>query len=375
MALEHTPLTENELSPAVARAVGPAAPGPARMMAARGMLPGAGPTDLAEAVYQLSLDADATIAEAALTSADGLPDNILSAALAEPMDPRVLDFFARRVTGREAPLEAVLLNRAVHDETLIWLSRELQERELEILAGNQQRMLRCPAIIEGIYFNKNARMSTVKRLLELAVRNGISLDNLPQFKEIAASIRGEDQKKAAEPPGDELQEQIEDDELDMAFALALEDGEEDSGALSELEYEGEREAERGTRINDLPIVAKLRLANIGSAGDRSVLIKDSNKLVAMAAIKSPAVSDQEAMRYATNRALSEEVIRYIASRKDWQKSYQIKVALVNNPKCPLASSMRLLQHLRVADLKGLARSKNIPATLAQSAKQLMRKRQ
>jgi hypothetical protein len=79
-------------------------------------------------------------------------------------------------------------------------------------------------------------------------------------------------------------------------------------------------------------------------------------------------------RPAAPRSLPEEIIRYIAGRKDWQKNYQVKVALVNNPKCPLPTSMHLLPHLFPRDLKALVRSKNIPSALAQAAKEVMRKK-
>jgi len=107
---------------------------------------------------------------------------------------------------------------------------------------------------------------------------------------------------------------------------------------------------------------------LGTAFDRAILIRDTNRSVAIAAITSPGVNEQEASRYAANRGLSEDIIRYIAEKREWLKNYQIKVALVNNPKCPLAHSMRLLTHLRAKDLQGVARSKNVPSALATAAR-------
>jgi hypothetical protein len=265
------------------------------------------------------------------------------------------------VLQNKALVEVVLLNQNAADETMVMLAQKLGERELEILAGNQMRILRFPAIIEAIYFNKQARMSTVKRLLELAVRNGLTLEGIPEFKEIAAQIEG--QTTPVSTPSDEV--------IDMAFAAALADGEDEVGGL---EIEDEDGSRRVMNLLEMPLIDKLRMATIGSPGKRAILIKDSNKIVSMAVIKSPGISDQEAARYVADRAIHEDVIRYIANRKEWQKNYILKLNLVKNPKCPLAQSMRLIKHLRPADIRGLARSKNIPAALAKVAKQMLNTR-
>jgi len=47
---------------------------------------------------------------------------------------------------------------------------------------------------------------------------------------------------------------------------------------------------------------------------------------------------------------------------------------VNNAKCPLAMSMRLMPHLREKDLRMLSKSKNIPSALSANAKKLVMNR-
>lgn len=334
------------------------------MMAAKALAP-MGPQDLVTALYQLSLDGDEGIAATARGSADKLPENILAASLGDALDPRVLDFFAARVVkrpGNAALLEKVLLNRATDDQTFVTLSSSLGERELEIVAGNQQRLLRCPAIIEALYFNRNARMSTVDRVLELAVRHGLELNAIPQFKEIAAQIFGAPEAPAA------------DDQTDAAFADAVGVGWEEEGETAvgrlESETEASKKALTAADIAAMPVNAKIRLAAIGNASHRAVLVKDSIRPVAMAAITSPAISEQEATKYAADRSLSEDVIREITRKKEWQKSYQIKLNLVNNPKTPLAMSLKYLTHLRGTDLRMMARSKQIPSVLAAAARRM-----
>ncbi len=154
--------------------------------------------------------------------------------------------------------------------------------------------------------------------------------------------------------------------------------EEAEAARAELEAAGEVEPESAAEIEEktekidgLSAAAKIRMAQVGNAFTRAVLIRDTNKQVAMACIRSAGVTDAEALHYAMNRAIDDDVIRYIANRRQWVRLYGVKVALCNNPKCPLPVSMRFLPHLRPPDLKALARSRGIPSALAGAAKQLL----
>lgn len=373
MGLALTALEPGQLSPAVARAVGAQAPAPARMMAARGLAP-LGPLDLVTAIYQLGFDSDPAVAAAAQQTADKLPEPALNAALAGAADPRVIDFFALRMIGRPALIERVLLNPRTDDQTFIALAAKLGgDRELEMIAGNEQRLLRCPAIIETLYFNRAARMSTVERLLELAVRNGVELAGIPQFKDMAANILGAagpaaGADQAATSPTGTSPSPLDAAAIDAIFATVI-DGALDGEAVGELEFGQQQEREEhADNLSRLPVNAKIRKATLGTAFERAVLIRDPIRMVAEAAIKSPGVSENEAARHAANRNLAEDIIRYIAEKRDWQRSYQIKLALVNNPKCPMAQAMRLLTHLRAGDLRAVARSKNVPSALATAAK-------
>jgi hypothetical protein len=120
---------------------------------------------------------------------------------------------------------------------------------------------------------------------------------------------------------------------------------------------------------------KIRLATLGNAFDRAILIRDPKKIVAMAAVKSPGVTDAEANKWAGLQSLPEDVIGYIANQREWTKLYSIKLSLVNNPKCPVGSAMRLLPHLREKDVDNLARSRGIASALAAQARKLMMQRQ
>jgi hypothetical protein len=125
----------------------------------------------------------------------------------------------------------------------------------------------------------------------------------------------------------------------------------------------------------MTIAQKIALAQKGNKTIRTHLVKDRNKLVATSAIKNPGVNEAEVVTIAGNRAVCDDVIRIISQNREWTRNYQVKLALITNPKTPLASSMRLLNSIRAGDLKNLAKSKNIPSALATAAKKLIQKRQ
>jgi hypothetical protein len=56
------------------------------------------------------------------------------------------------------------------------------------------------------------------------------------------------------------------------------------------------------------------------------------------------------------------------------KNYQIKLNLINNPKVPVGVSMRFLSGLRMAEVKAVAKNKNVPQGLANAAKKLLEKK-
>lgn len=128
------------------------------------------------------------------------------------------------------------------------------------------------------------------------------------------------------------------------------------------------------KIIKMSIPQKIRLAMVGNREARNILILDHNKAVVMAVLRSPKLTENDIFTYAQQRNLAEEVYKYIARNKNWIKNYALKLALVNNPKTPLAVALRFLDHLQERDLKNLSRSKNVSNVLAKAAAQLLLKR-
>jgi hypothetical protein len=146
-------------------------------------------------------------------------------------------------------------------------------------------------------------------------------------------------------------------------------------ALSEEEANAEAAIDEDVPIEKLSVPSKIRLATLGNAFARSVLIRDPLKMVQLAAIKSPGVTDIEAARYAGNQTLGEDVIRYVSQKREWTRLYGVKVSLCRNPKTPMAEAMKFLPFLREKDLTNLSKSKGVPSALvAQCRKLLMQRR-
>ncbi len=371
MALERTPLLAGDLSPAAQQAL---SAGPAKMMAARGLAPLPDPVDLVSVLYQLSLDGDAGLATSARGTLDGLPDRVLEGALADPrLDRRVLDLFAETVRSKTALIDKIILNTSTADETLAELAGKVGALQVDLIAQNEQRLLRHPAIIGAMYNNLQARMSTVDRAVELAVRHDLKVPGISAWDELVAAFTGikrrNDAKKQAAAKGEEARPEggeiveVPDDQADAIFAAA-----------ARATASSEAEAEANLPISKMTVPMKIRLATLGNSFQRSVLIRDPIKMVSLAAIKAPGVNDMEAARLAGNHSMSDDVIAYIASRRDWTKLYGVKLSLITNPKTPIPAAIRFLDHLREKDLRQVARSKSIPSAVAAGArKRLMNK--
>jgi hypothetical protein len=128
------------------------------------------------------------------------------------------------------------------------------------------------------------------------------------------------------------------------------------------------------KILHMTIPQKIRLAMLGNRETRNLLIQDRNKVICMAVLRSPKLSENDALSYAQQRNLPQDVFTVLGKSKRWTKYYPVKLALVNNPKTPLPISMRFLEYLAERDLKALARNKNISSVLCHSARSILLKR-
>jgi len=364
--IERTPLPVTALSPAVQRALGP---GPGKLMAARGIMP-LPPGDQLAVLYQLATGTEEALAQQARNTIISLPEKLLVGTLATALDPRVLDLFAELVADKPAVTETLILNAVTADATVATIAGRAESREVDLIAQNEQRLLRHPEIIAAMYMNRRARMSTIDRVVELAVRNNVRVPGLAAWDEVARAITGGATLSTAED--DEKVARMLADTDDRGLTA----GNPDELSPELVEAAQPAEPEVALDANNIPrsIPAQIRLATLGNAVQRNFLIRSPLRPVAMAAVRSPAVKDIEVMRWAGNHALHEDVIRHIAGKREWTKSYNVKVLLCRNPKAPIAEITRMLPFLREKDLNTLSRSKGVPSAVAAQARKLVMQR-
>src|SRR5258708_18886773 len=262
--------------------------------------------------------------------------------------------------GVPADLAARLADPATPDATVADWAGAADAAGAALIAAAHDRILGAPAILTRLFGNPHAAMAAVNQAIAACARAGVKVDGIPAFDDVAQAVVSDPQAVGgAGADGDGM--------FGAALAHAA-----DEEAVAKLPPEEAQKRRKSTIIDftKLKLYEKIRLATLGNAYCLQTLLRHSNQLVAMAAIRSPGITDAEVVRAAANRAVSEEVIRYIASSRDYVKLYPVKVNLVNNPKCPLALSLKLLPHLHAEDLKSLAKSRNVPSAVSTAARKL-----
>lgn len=124
-------------------------------------------------------------------------------------------------------------------------------------------------------------------------------------------------------------------------------------------------------LSSLPIVQRMKLAMKGTKSQRSLLIRDSNKLVAAAVLASPKLTTSEVEAFAKMANVTEEVLRTIAMNRSWVKNYGVISGLTRNPKTPPAISMQMVQRLNERDLKMLSMDRNVPEAVRLAARKFV----
>jgi hypothetical protein len=142
-----------------------------------------------------------------------------------------------------------------------------------------------------------------------------------------------------------------------------------SGAAGSSDEEPQR---KGTaqRLASLPVSERIKVAMQGTREERSVLIRDSNRLVSAAVLSSPKLTESEVEAIARMANVSDEVLRIVGTTRSWIKNYNVIAALARNAKTPIAISLNLLNRLGERDVKMLASDRNIPEPIRVAARKL-----
>lgn len=355
-----SPFNSEFLPPNMRKHVDPAAPVPLRMMAAKGLVP-LSPSDMLGALFMLTFDAEQNVRDTAAKTAAGLPDKILGSALRdEGVQAPVLGWFLGLLKGNDTYAEMLVLNATTPDEAVAEVAATCSARLAEIIGQNQLRVLRHEDIIRKLCTNPNASQALIDSVCDFAVRSGLVLADVPQMQAARVRLFGPQAVEAPPDPGPTAEEVLQDfKEVQDEAAAPMEEG---------------KKLNLTQRIMKMSIAEKIKLATLGNKEARTLLVRDSNKLVCTAVIRSPRITDGEVLACATNKAANEEVLRIIYGNREWTKNQKIKLALVKNPKVPLTVVMKFLNTLRDAELKDLSRDRNVPSGVATHAKKMIEKK-
>jgi hypothetical protein len=361
------PLPLDTLPKPLHRHVDAKAPLPLRMMGAKGHVPAVAPADQVTLLYFLSFDPDEGVRGEAARTAEGLPDRIFGVALrAEEVPPAVLDWLADRFASKDAALELILLNPQTSDDTVARLAPRVSQPLADIVRQNELRILRCEAIIRGLCQNPNALASTVDGACDFCVRNGLTLLDVPQLVAAHKRVHGVD--PTPQPEEDTAEKLMAEYQAELAQEQA-------PLLRAETEEERTRKLTITQRIVKMSVAEKIKLATLGNKEARTILLRDANKLVCMAAATSPRITEGEITMLANSRTTNADVLRYIYSNRDFLRSYALRLSLVKNPKVPLPTALRFLQSLQERDIKELARDRNVPQTVMAQAKAYVMKKE
>ncbi len=125
------------------------------------------------------------------------------------------------------------------------------------------------------------------------------------------------------------------------------------------------------RIQSMTVAEKIKLALRGNREARMHLIRDGNRMIRRFVLQNPRIGEDEILALAKNRSTDDEILRIIANSRESTKSYQVRFALVMNPKTPITLALRFVAALTDRDVRGLAKSKNVPNAVAAAAKRIV----
>jgi hypothetical protein len=346
----------------VQRVLDGSAPLALRVAAARGALPVARAV-LARLYLHLRADPDENVRKEAESNLAGLDGDAIREILSDPAcDGSVLRHYAPAAARNEKLAEIVAFHPAVPDEALSVLASEGGSSVIELVLTNQARLLGSPGLLDRLTVNPALRPDQRGRILDLLAHF---------FKDHEAAgegAGGPGEAPSAGPAADEgmdasqIARLLQVDVGDLFAASEILDGEEfarDENPVVRSVYQ---------RILTLMTGQKAMLAMKGGREERQILIRDTNKIVALSVLKNPRLSELEVERIASMRNVSDEVLRAVGADREWAKSYAVACALVKNPRTPPGISTNFIPRLTNKDLKLLGSDKNVPEIIRRNAK-------
>lgn len=316
------------------------------LMAADGLLP-LPPEELIPLQVKLAVQTkDSELKERAEEGLLQLEPTIAERFLRNDAKATALAWFGEN-SKRPSLLEIIISRKEVPNSVLLGMAEHLIAELQEILLLRQDAIVEEPRILDAL--ERNPEISFYSRRLVAEYRQHLlkpdstlrlgsrtRAEGEASDREIAEAIRKVHQENPA--PKDEV--------LDDVTGLTA------------------------AQLRLLPVNVRVGIAFNCPRSLRQAMLRDVNSKVAVMTLKNNPFGDGEIEIVAKNRAVSEEVLEEIAKNREWVRKYPIKLSLVQNPKSPLAMTMKFLPSLSVRDLRLLSRDRNIPDALRSRARRL-----
>lgn len=344
-----------------------------RMMAAEGALP-LKAEDLVELLEVMRRDPLPEVASLATkTFSEMSVETLLPLTRARDASMAVLAWTLEVHTDLKV-LEVCLQNATTPDEAIAAQASRLPETLAELVVINQTRLLRHPPLLEQIEVNPALSRDQRRRLGEL--RETFSIGATPEPEAIQAPppsapsppadgpVPPTPLEKAAPPPVEAaavLDENLIAMKPEEAAATLTDEEKKDEKALSTIQ-----------RLFTLTTGKKIKAALTEDSQARGFLIRDPNRLVALAVLGSPKITEAEIEGFAGMKNVSDEVLRRIGTNRDWTKKYTVITSLVKNPRTPLPIAMGFVSRLQPRDMKALTVDRNVPEPIRKAAQRFVK---
>ena len=329
------------------------APLPVRSAAARGALP-LPRAVLAHLFVHLLHDPEEAIRADAGSSLSRLSDHEIREVLADPDCPsEVLTHFAPRAARDETLAEPLVFHPAVPEPALTVLAAQGSAGVIDLVLTNEERLLTWPGLLDRLTVNPALKPHQRGRILDL-------LDRVSRVG--SGESGGEPIEFPDNPAMEEAARLLQVDVGDLVAASEILDGHEFERAEDPVIRSVYR------KILTLNTAQKAILAMKGGREERMILVRDTNKVVALSTLKNPRLGEQEVEGIAGMRNVSEEVLRAVGTNREWTKNYGVVSQLVRNPRTPPGISTNFVSRLVTKDLKILAGDKNVPEIIRRMAR-------
>ncbi len=325
-------------------------------MASRGLVPFP-PAELVLVLTLLAADPAQAIGEQARRTMAGLPRRVIWQTLDDSgADPAALTGLAEGFADDGEVLARLVSHQALPEDLFATLCESRHVEVLEALARNQERLRKNYAALMRLIANPALPTRLVGYLKEERER----------------------QRAAQKAPDEEVTFTREIEQPEVKFdEVLVKDFEEEDKVIpphKRQQVVEHRHKSIFQIIRTLNTGEKLILALKGNKEARYLLVRDSNKQVATKVLESPRLGDSEVEMIAKMTNVCDEVLRAIAHEKMWMGKYNICKALALNPKTPVGISLTLVNKFSVRDLSLMARNRNIPEVIRQTAARLYRQR-